>query len=285
MSDGFNTPEHGPEVFDRTAYAQQLATLGQEIFSALPYDMQRLSVDDIEPQTTGLTSTFTVLQTLPSGVCIILGNTDYLDLETEPDDPEIDVQKMLSVNLVRTTDYPGRGSITQRSQFHVNLTDADEAKEYPDRCIDLEIGFHNMLIDESGQIIRSRTKMAKHDIDEAVMLLKMTSLSAWEKPVLDGDEQPSDDADETAVQIRSASEARELDDPAAVYPYEATLLSDESIRNTRLLLAGLAGTIAVAFSSGTPEPVQTILQGGGLMVLVPSALHYYMKNFRDTLTK
>lgn len=276
MSDGFVSPEHGPEVFDMTDCAKLLATHSTEVFAGLTYDMQGLTIDDIESDTTGcLTSTWAVKQTLPSGVCIILGKTDYLDLELEPGDPEVDVQTMLSVQLVRTTDYPGRGSITQRSEFHVNLTDADEAAEYPDRCIDLEIGFHNMLIDESGEIIRSRTKMAKHDIDEAVMLLKMANLSAWEKPVVDGDEQPIDDTDETAVQIRSTNGERESDDPATDYPYEATLVSDESIKNTRWLLAGLAGFTALVGADFTPEPVRTIMLGIGYATTIPTLVPAY----------
>ncbi len=280
MSDGFVSPEHGPEVFDMTDCAKLLATHSTEVFAGLTYDMQGLTIDDIESDTTGcLTSTWAVKQTLPSGVCINLGKTDYLDLELEPGDPEVDVQTMLSVQLVRATDYPGRGAITQRSDFYINLTDAEEASEFPDRDIQLEIGFHHMLINESGEIIRTRAKMTKRDIGEAIMLLKMANLSAWEKPVVDGDE-PIDDTDETAVQIRSTSGGQESDDPATDYPYEATLVSDESITNTRWLLAGLAGFIAVTFSSNTPEPVQTILQDGGALALVPSSVYFYMKLVR-----
>ncbi len=286
MSNGFTSPEHGPEIFDMTDCAKLLATHSSEVFAGLTYDMQGLTIDDIESDTTGcLTSTWAVKQTLPSGVCIILGKTDYLDLELEPGDPEVDVQTMLSVQLARTTDYPGRGAITQRSDFYVNLTDAEEASEFPDRDIQLEIGFHHMLINESGEIIRTRAKMSKRDIGEAIMLMKMASPTAWEKPDIDEDEQTTDDLDEIPVQIRTSSEDSGSDKSVDVYPYEAALLSDESIKNTRWLLAALAGSIAVAFSSGTPEPVQTILQEGGLMAIVPSALHFYMKVLRDAHTK
>lgn len=286
MSDGFTSPEQGPEVFNVTECAQELAAHGREVFSGLTYDMQRFSVDDIEPQATGLAGASTVQQTLPNGVCIILSDTAYLDLGPVTGDSKIDIKKILSVSLVRTTDYPGRGAITQRSEFHVNLKDVEKAEKCPDTGIRVGIGFMNMLIGESGEIITTRAKMTKRDIGEAIMLLKMASPTAWEKPDIDEDEQTIDDLDETPVQIRTSSGDLDSDESVGVYPYEAATVSDEAIKDTRWLLAGLVGGIAVAFSSETPEPVQTILQGGGLMALVPSALHFYMKLIRsDILTK
>lgn len=291
MSDGFNTPEQGPEVFDETACALDLATRTAEIFTYLNLDIQASSVADIEGDETGRTTgTFTVQQTLDTGVCVILSITDYMALDLDPEEePTVDVQTMVSLQFVKTTDSPGLGKITEITDFHVNLTDAQEAIEYPDRCIDVDIPFQRSLIDEDGAIRNTRSEITKHDIDEAIMRLGKTRPSKWRRPA-----EPISSDQQVKIRLSGSTQdyldnigagAQSSADPDPDYEYWTYPVPDESIKNTRWLLAGLAGSIAVAFSSGTPEPVQTILQEGGLMAIVPTALHFYLKGIRNAHTK
>ena len=288
MSDGFTSPEHGPEVFDVTESALSLATATEEIFSSITLDVQALSVNDITDGIMGnidadeagcIKSTFTVQQTLGDGVCVILSISDYLDLDLDPEEPTVDVLKMLSLQLVRTTDRPGLGKITERSDFHVNLTDAQEAIEYPDRLIEVDVAFQHSFVDENGVTRKRITKMAKHDVDSALMLLAQTRPGKWRAPV-----EPSS-ADQP-VKIRLSDSTQDYLDKIDTggqsvaqadteYMHEEATVSDESIKNTRWLLAGLAGFTALVEADSTPDPVRTIMLDIGYMSTIPPLVHAY----------